>query len=85
MIAALAGTVTATEHAAFRRRRDELVAGLPALIGNVLTEIAVLDRAVALTPLLDSHLAAMLDELATATAQTAEAAESTSSIPKNGP
>jgi hypothetical protein len=62
-IAKIAADVTLREHAAFRRRRDEIVAALPAAIGATLSEIAALDRAVTMPGPLPPDLSAMLDAL----------------------
>ena len=66
VIAAVDATIHNKEFSGLRRQKEKLQAALPALLGPILTEMAVVDRAgqVALAPSLPGALEAMLDELA---------------------
>jgi hypothetical protein len=70
VVAAVDATVHNREFSAIRRRKEELVARLPALLSETLTQMAVCDRAytIAMAPSLPAGIEAMLDELALAAA-----------------
>jgi hypothetical protein len=85
-ITTIASNIHAKEHSGLRRRREELVAGLPAKIGVTLSELASIDRALLSAPPLHSDLSAMLHELAAAaTVETTKAVELPPEAPQTPP
>jgi hypothetical protein len=80
-LATIVAAVAAKEHSGLRRRREELVASLPAKISATLSELASIDRAISQAPALPSHLDAMLDELAKAPPPEAAPAASNEPVP----
>jgi hypothetical protein len=68
VIAAVDATVHNREFSGLCRRREAVIATLPALLSATLTELAIVDRAaqVAMAPSLAAGIEAMLDELAAA-------------------